>query len=353
MSPSRQTRKVTLRDVAERAGVSISTASLVFSGRGPVAAATAGRVHAAAAELAYAGPDPLASSLRQGRAGTVAVIVEDRLLHAFRDPFALAVLDGLAQELDDMGTSMLLVADHGDSQPNPLAAHAIDAAIFPLCGRTVSPLVDHLLARRIPMVGAGAPVHDEVVHVVIDERGASATVTQHLVDLGHSALAHVLMPIGRHRATHRMDEAELEHAAYPDARDRGLGFLEVAGPGSPLVEAEFPDVAQGEVAGRILLDAPARRRPTGIVAQSDLLAAGVIRAAEGLGLRVPQDVSVTGFDGVDLPWLDRRLTTVEQPGEAKGRLLGSLTRRALAGEAPDDAPFEVRLRIGDTTAPPA
>ncbi len=331
MSPSRQTRKVTLRDVAELAGVSISTASLVFSGKGPVASSTAERVQAAATQLAYAGPDPLASSLRQGRAGTVAVIVEDRLLHAFRDPFALAVLDGLAQELDAMGTSMLLIADHGDAQAHPLAAHAIDAAIFPLCGRTDSPLVSHLLARHIPMIGAGAPLHDGVTHVLVDERGASAAATRHLVDLGHTRLAHVLMPIGPGRPTHRIAVAELEHAAYPDARERARGFLDVADPASPLVEAEQPDVAAGEVAGRLLLDVPSEARPTGIVAQSDLLAAGVIRAAESLGLRVPQDVSVTGFDGVDLPWLDHRLTTIDQPGEAKGRVLGDLTRRALAG----------------------
>lgn len=352
MTRPRQTRKVTLRDVAERAGVSISTASLVFSGKGPVAAATAERVQAAATELAYAGPDPLASSLRQGRSGTVAVIVEDRLLHAFRDPFALAVLDGLAQELDAMGTSMLLLADHGDSQPNPLATHAVDAAIFPLCGRTDSPLVDHLLARGIPMIGAGAPQHQGVVHVVVDERAASAAATQHLIDLGHTRLAHVLMPIGRHKPTHRITAADLERAAYADARDRARGFLDVADPASPLIEAEHPDVEHGEVAGRLLLDIPTEQRPTGVVAQSDLLAAGVIRAAESLGLRVPEDVSVTGFDGVDLPWLDHHLTTVMQPGEAKGRLLGDLTRRSLAGEAPQDTPFAVSLRVGDTTSGP-
>ncbi|MEO6020657.1 MAG: LacI family DNA-binding transcriptional regulator [Knoellia sp.] len=353
MSPSRQTRaprKVTLRDVADLAEVSISTASLVFSGKGPVAAATAERVHAAATQLAYAGPDPLASSLRQGRAGTVAVIVEDRLLHAFRDPFALAVLDGLAQELDAMGTSMLLLADHGDTQPNPLAAHAIDAAIFPLCGRTTSTLVDHLVTRGIPMVGAGAPLHEGVTHVVIDERGASAVATRHLIELGHTHLAHVLMPIGTSRPTHRITRAELDHAAYPDARGRALGFLDVADPTSALVEAGRPDVVHGEAAGRILLNVPAHQRPTGIVAQSDLLAAGVIRAAETLGLRVPQDVSVTGFDGVDLPWFDRQLTTIHQPGEAKGRLLGDLTRRALAGESPRSETLEVSLRLGDTTA---
>ena len=96
MAPPRQTtaaRRPTLRDVARRAGVSTSTASLVFSGKGPVATATAERVRTAATDLAYAGPDPLASSLRQGRVGTVAVVVEGPLRYAFHDPFALAVLD--------------------------------------------------------------------------------------------------------------------------------------------------------------------------------------------------------------------------------------------------------------------
>lgn len=352
MAPARQTRKITLRDVADRAGVSISTASLVFSGKGPVAEATADRVRAAATELDYAGPDPLASSLRQGRAGTVAVIVEERLLDAFRDPFALAVLDGLAQELDSMGTSMLLVADHsaGDVEArNPLAGHAVDAAVFPLCGRTDSPLVGHLVARGIPVIGSGAPAHEAVVHVVVDEHGASAAATRHLVELGHRRLAHVTMPLGPARVTRHIEAAELERAAYPDARDRARGFLDAAPRGSALVETERADVGQGEAAGRLLLDVAPQDRPTGVVAQSDLLAAGVLRAAESLGLRVPEDVSVTGFDAVDLPWLDRVLTTIEQPGEAKGRLLGELTRRALAGESPASTPFEVSLRPGDTT----
>ena len=114
MAPARQTRsprRPTLRDVARLAGVSTSTASLVFSGKGPVAVSTAERVRAAAADLAYAGPDPLASSLRRGRVGTVAVVVEGPLRYAFHDPFALAVLDGLAEELDAAGRTMLLSAN--------------------------------------------------------------------------------------------------------------------------------------------------------------------------------------------------------------------------------------------------
>ena len=152
--------------------------------------------------------------------GAVAVIVEERLRDAFRDPFALAVLDGLAQELDAMGTSMLLVADHGEASGNPVAGHAIDAAVFALCGRSDSPLVDHLLARRVPIIGSGAPVHETVSQVVVDEHGASAEATRHLLDLGHRRLAHVTMPLGSARPTSLVRPDELERAVYPDARER-------------------------------------------------------------------------------------------------------------------------------------
>ena len=155
MAPARQTRsprRPTLRDVARLAGVSTSTASLVFSGKGPVAVSTAERVRAAAADLAYAGPDPLASSLRRGRVGTVAVVVEGPLRYAFHDPFALAVLDGLAEELDAAGRTMLLVAqplDDPERAVAQLATQAVDAAVYPLCGNRDNPLVEHLIRRGL------------------------------------------------------------------------------------------------------------------------------------------------------------------------------------------------------------
>lgn len=95
------TPRPTLAAVAARAGVSVSTASLVFSGSGPVAATTRERVLAAAAELEYGGPDPTARSLRRGRSGVIAVVTEDRLTDAFRDPMNLAFLDGVAQAFGD------------------------------------------------------------------------------------------------------------------------------------------------------------------------------------------------------------------------------------------------------------
>jgi DNA-binding LacI/PurR family transcriptional regulator len=117
------------------------------------------------------------------------------------------------------------------------------------------------------------------------------------------------------------------------------------------VEAPGNSVEEGRTAGRVLLAGP--DRPTAVVAQSDLLAVGVVRAAHEAGLRVPEDLSVVGFDGIDTPWLDPlRLTTVEQPAVDKGRVAGRMVLAVLAGRRPDDVLLPVRLRIGTTTAPP-
>lgn len=361
MAPRRQTgsaaspHRVTLRDVAARAGVSVSTASLVFSGRGPVAATTAERVRAAATALGWAGPDPLAASLRQGRSGVVGVLVEGRLLHAFHDPFAVAVLDRLAAALDDLGAGMLLVAlDPGDPQGSVgrLAGQAVDAVVVPLGTTQGHPVLPHLAARGVPVVAAGIRPGAATATVTLDEAGASEAATRHLWDLGHRSLATVTMQLDGAGRVGPVNPEREAAAAYADAADRLAGFRRVAGAGAPAVETPWPDVTTGREAAGLLLDLPAGERPTGVVAQSDLLAAGVVQAAEARGLRVPQDLSVVGFDGVDLPWLPHRLTTVDQGAAERGRLLGDLVRRVLRGERVHDVVLPTHLRVGSTTAPP-
>jgi DNA-binding LacI/PurR family transcriptional regulator len=352
VTADRQTRP-TLRTVADAAGVSISTASLVFSGRGPVAAGTADRVRDAAAALGYAGPDPLASSLRQGRSGVVGVIVEGRMRHVFRDPFAVTVLDGLVQSLDEMPAGMLLIARTSEDPGRALqhlSATRLDAAVFCLCAPEQNAAVEHLAARGIPMVGDGAPADARVAKLTIDNRGSTAALARHLRELGHTRAAHVTIPMRQSSGLRRITPGDISTAVFTDARDRALGFLDVF-PDGPIVEAAMTGVAEGADAARLLLDVPKRRRPTAIVAQSDLLAMGVVRAATDLGLAVPEDLSITGYDGIELPWYSGSLTTVVQRGEEKGRRLGEMLRAAMTGERPADTQMPVELRIGTTTAP--
>src|SRR4029079_7764979 len=98
-----------LADVAAGAGVSVSTASLAFSGAGPIAAATRDRVLASAAELGYSRPNPLGRRLRSGRSGIVGVVIGDALRRSFRDPVSVQTLDGLVSTLGPLGLGALLI----------------------------------------------------------------------------------------------------------------------------------------------------------------------------------------------------------------------------------------------------
>jgi len=355
-----------LRDVAARAGVSTSTASLAFAGDRRVLEATRTRVLAAAAELGYAGPDPLARSLRRGRSRVVGVVVGDRLGYAFADPLAVVQLDALADEVGALGAGLLLIGGVEDD-PARLAVveqSPVDAVVFATCGGDDDPALDLLLRRRVPVVGIEGPYRDGVHLVELDNRGAARRVAQHLADLGHQRAAVVTLPWGPHRRSGRLEGPRRAARAYNDAWERLEGTEDVLGAGAglpplPAWESGANSRDEGETAARALLCddggrlLPAARRPTAVVAQSDLLAVGVVTAARALGLEVPADLSVTGYDGVETPWLgEDRLTTARQDAAARGREAGRLVAALLAGEHPERVELPVELVVGTTTAAP-
>ena len=353
VSPHRvATGRPTLAAVASRAGVSSSTASLAFAGSPRVTTPTRERVLAAAAELGYAGPDPLAASLRRGRVGVVGTFIGERLLYAFRDPVAVQLLDGITEVLGAHGVGLLLLAgDAGRPTGAQLARIPLDAAIFATCGLEDDPALALLQARGVPLVGVEGPVAEGVVLVDIDDRAGTAALAAHLRDLGHHRVASVAMPLRLDGTRGPVDAARRARVHYRDVRHRIAGVEDVFGP-VPVLEAASNAVDEGERAGRALLDVPADRRPTAVIAQSDVLAAGVVQAAAALGLRVPDDVSVAGFDGADLPWLPGVLTTVVQPTDAKGRAAAEAAMALVDGGRPSGVVLPVALRVGTTTGPP-
>jgi DNA-binding LacI/PurR family transcriptional regulator len=346
------TGRPTLAAVASRAGVSPSTASLAFAGSPRVAPSTRERILTAAAELGYAGPNPIAASLRRGRSGVIGAFVGERLMYAFRDPVAVQLLDGIAEVLGEHGVGLLLLAgDAGRPVPEQIARMPLDAAIFATCGLEDDPALDLLRARGVPLVGVEGPVSDGVVLIDIDDRGGIAELCRHLHDLGHRRVASVAMPLRLDGTRGPVDATRRGRVHYRDVRNRITGVEDVFGT-VPVLETASNAVAEGEWAGRTLLDVPADRRPTAVVAQSDVLAAGVVQAATALGLLVPDDVSVTGFDGADLPWLPGTLTTVVQPSDAKGRAAAEAAMALVEGGRPDDVLLPVTLRVGTTSGPP-
>jgi len=333
-----------LATVAALAGVSASTASLAFSGAGPVSPATKARVLAAAAELDYAGPDPRARSLRRGRSGIVGVVIEDRLSDAFRDPMNIAMLDGIADVTGTAGLALLLLTDTGGAAD--IAVAPMDAVVLIGCSTRLDQSVVTLRQRGIPIVAIEAAPMAGVVPVDLDNREATRVGAQHLRELGHERVAIVTLPLGGDHARGPLTaEWEAESSAFT-ATERIRGARDVY-PDAVGFVASGSFVEEGETAGRALLSAA--DRPTAVIAQSDLLAVGVVRAAEALGLAVPGDVSVLGFDGARVDGYE--LTTLVQPAVEKGRAAGRAILASLAAEPDLPASFTSVLRVGATTGP--
>lgn len=343
------TRRATIADVAREAGVSPSTASVVFSGKTPVSETTRRRVLDAATALGYAGPDPRAASLRRGRSGIVGVVFEEHLGTAFLDPVKTLVMDGLADAVAPLGAGLLLLRDQEPSGGGPsLTSAPIDAAVLIGCSGLLRQSLDAVKARGIPVVVIEGDAGDDVPRIGLDNREAQRQAASHLRALGHRDVAVVTLPArtGWERGWLSDDTA----IAIDVTRDRLAAAMDVF-PDAPAYAAAGSFIDEGLAAGRVLFADPARR-PTGVIAQSDLLAAGVIRAAEEAGLRVPDDVSVTGFDGIVVDGLaPYELTTLVQPATDKGRAAGAAVAAMLEGRPAATIHFTCVFREGNTTGP--
>lgn len=355
MTTTRGRTSVTIADVAALAGVSTSTASLAFRTTGSITERTRARILDAARELNYAGPNPTARSLKSGRSGIVGVVVAESIRRAFQSPVTIATMDGLSEELDALDVGQLLLPGRSDGSGRSvrlLDGMPVDAVVFVTRGEEFDALLPSLRARRIPMVGIEGPHGDGISLVDIDDARGTAELARHVQGLGHRDVGVVMRTtrIGASVPPGSLENvaARLDEIGNRTIRERLRATAEVF-PDALRVEAGGRDLEAGETAAGRLLDRA--RRPTAILAQNDMLAAGALRAAAARGLRVPGDVTITGFDGADLPWLDRRLTTVEQPLQERGRMAGRMVGRLLAGETPGNVLLPVEVRVGDTSGP--
>lgn len=334
--------------MAREAGVSLSTASVVFSGKTPVSDVTKQRVLDAAADLGYTGPDPRAASLRRGRSGIVGVVFEEDLGRTFQDPVKILMMDGLTAAVAPLGSGLLLLRDNAGSGDPSLTTAPVDAAVLVGCSGMLDESIAAVRARGIPVVVIEGDAGDGIPHIHLDNREAQREALAHLRGLGHEDVVVLALPAQSGWERDWLD-ADVD-ISVDVTRDRLLGARDVM-PDVRVFAAAGSSIDEGLLAGREILRDPGSR-PTAVAAQSDLLAAGVIRAAEEAGLRVPDDLSVTGFDGIVVDGLaPYELTTLVQPAVEKGRAAGLAVAAMLAGEEAASLRFTCVFRIGNTTAP--
>jgi DNA-binding LacI/PurR family transcriptional regulator len=355
---------VTLVTVARAVGVSPTTVSNAYNRPHKLSPALRERILEAARELGYPGPNPAARGLRRGRAGSIGLLFGETLTYVFQDPGAMEFLRGLAEGTARHNTVLQLIAalDADGEEGASLVANAIVDGIVVWTLPDRHPLLRLARERNIPLVTHGGPRLDGVPFVGIDDRAAAKAAAEHLLQLGHRSLAVISFPFGPSRRPRHRDPAKIGRPAYRVTRERLAGYQAAAdaAPSQP-AELDIYEVAvnsrdEGHRAALALLQATRGR--TAVLAMSDELAVGVLGAARELKLRVPQDLSVVGWD--DSPGArasDPAITTVGQSLHDQGRTCARLLITATRGEiAPDDlvhlAPWQLITR-DSTGSPPS
>ncbi|GAA1151473.1 LacI family DNA-binding transcriptional regulator [Nocardioides aquiterrae] len=333
--------KVTLQSIADRVGVSRMTVSNAFSRPDQLSAELREKILAAADELGYVGPDPAARALARGRTGSVGLLINGSLSEAFEDAVSAAFLASVSDELAARGMALTLLPASSDRQFVPARDVAVDGVLVYICDPT-APDIAWLERRRMPMVVVDHNVREGIASVNVDDRGGACLAAQHLVELGHRRVGIVTL------------ETDPEVLNYP-ARERMLGWhdaLDAAGVEPTVVTTPYAPPGAAYDAALALLDRP--ERPTGVLCFSDAFALATVRAAESLGLRVPEDLSVVGFDDSVLAAAGRPpLTTVHQEVAAKGIAAVAAITAVLGGGSPAPVVLPTTLVVRESTAPPA
>ncbi len=341
--PHNSLRRATRADVARRARVSVATVSYVINdGPRPVSQATRERVLRAIRHLDYR-PSEIARSLRLHRTRTIGLILPDTA-----NPFYAALAKGVEDTGFARGYSVLLCHSDYDAArerayAEVLLAKQVDGVIYIQATSDVT-AVQRLLQRRVPTVAVDREIPDLAIDcVVADNFGGSYAAARHLLQLGH-----------------RQNGCIVRSSALSNARERVRGYQAamaeaglVAAP--DVLIAEGHGFADGQKAMRELLTLASR--PTAVLVFPDLIAIGAMRAACDAGLRVPEDVSIVGFDDIPVSaFVHPALTTVAMPKGELGRRAAEVLLARIQSDQPGRPPQRVilptTLVVRESAAPP-
>ena len=309
-------RRATIREVAQRAGVSYQTVSRVINNHPMVAASTRELVRQAITELDYH-PNAQAVGLSRNRADIIGVIT-----HSIGSPFFAQIVDGTAQGLQVQGRHMLLGSARITSQHETidtlLRSRRIDGMIIILPLSTSLEAAKQLASNQFPLVLVDLQYDIDANYIAIDNRQGAYSAIEHLIQLGHRRIGMITGPLIQ-------PVAHLRIAGYQDAlRAYGLPYAPEL-----IVTGDFAHTGGEAGAMHFLsLDNP----PTAIFASNDQMAFGTIRTLRRRGLRVPDDISVIGFDDIAEASISYPLlTTIRQPLHEMGRLAAEYICRLIDG----------------------
>lgn len=316
----------TLQDVARIAGVSRSTVSRVINNHPSVDPKTRQRVQRAIKQCGYR-PHAIARSLATKRTHIIGMIIPEAVSRLFTDPYFALMLLGATDACNRSGYQLILslftASVDSKTMHDRIVHNGFVDGVLTANACLDDKLVPRLLDTGVPFVTIGRHSDERVSYVDVDNVGGARMATEFLIHLGHKRIATITGPLN-----------------MTPAQDRLTGFLnamqanDLPVPEALIVEGDFT-----EMGGRAAMTRLLEERPTAVFAASDSMAIGAVRAIQSAGLRVPEDISVIGFD--DLPSaasLEPPLTTVHQPIEGLAELavevlIGRLKRKIPNGIA--------------------
>jgi DNA-binding LacI/PurR family transcriptional regulator len=310
--------KTTIYDVAEKAGVSISTVSRVINNTGRISKKTKKRVLEVIEQLGYQ-PSVVASALTGKRTRTIGLIIPD-----VANPFFAEIARRVEDRGRELGFNLLMC--NTDNNPETeemylslLKQKSVDGIIIGTTTRNHRVLKE-LLQDQLPVALIAQDIPELTIDVVsVDDYLGGYQATSHLVSLGHKQIAIMLGNLSRTSDKYRLQ------AFRQVLEDNGLELDE-----DLVIQTDY-SLEDGKRAARELLTSP--KRPTAIFACFDFLAIGIYQAAKELGLHIPDDLSVVGFDNTILASIvDPPLTTIAQPIDEMGRQVMDLLVREIEGE---------------------
>lgn len=323
-------RRATAADVAQAAGVSKTSVSFAFNDPTRLSDATRLRILSVAAELGYR-PDPLARMLKHRRTNSLGLLMPQDIPQAMENPYYAQFIVGIGQVCQQEGYTLLLVPPLRNSMLKAIPYAAVDGFIVAGLERDRGEVAE-LENRGVPYVLVDSEETGTSPSVTVDDVVGAKAMMTHLLDLGHRRITMLAFDGGPGRApgTYRGPLAQRMSGIDEALAVRGLSRKS---PGITVLEVPCTR-AEGLKAGLSILGQQSATRPTAIFALSDVLAAGVLDAAHELGIDVPTQVSVAGYDDQpDALSLRPSLTTVRQPIEAKGRVAADFLMSVIRGNA--------------------
>ncbi|WP_396929982.1 LacI family DNA-binding transcriptional regulator [Mycolicibacterium sp.] len=358
-------RRATLASLAAELKVSRTTISNAYNRPDQLSADLRERVLATAKRLGYAGPDPVARSLRTRKAGAVGLVITEPLTYAFSDPAALNFVAGLAESCEEVGQGLLLVAVGPDRSVsdgmNSVLAAGVDGFVV-YAAADDDPYLQTALQRHVPVVVVDQPKDvPGASRVCIDDRAAMRELAEYIVGLGHHEIGLLTMRLGTERhmggqtaGVVRAERLEASHFHVQTERIGGVrDAMSAAGldPGSLTIVESYEHLpASGAAAAEVALQA--NPRITALMCTADVLAISAMDYLRAKGIYVPGQMTITGFDGIPEA-LSRGLTTVSQPSLEKGKRAGSLLHNPPRDGLPVIDVLPTELVRGRTAGPPA